>query len=177
MRPHITDADCQIVLSVVRRRTKPLTVFLTGITFTAIGTVWLGVAILLGVLNQQGIQPLKEQDIFLRALFAPLLAWVFGRIIKKYFPRKRPFEYLKECPPLVGSPLNDSFPSLHAASTVAFCTALFLMHHPFAVGVGIWAILVSFSRLYLGVHFLSDILAGIFLGTLCGSLVWIAAQS
>jgi undecaprenyl-diphosphatase len=79
---------------------------------------------------------------------------------------------MENFPALTHSPLDDSFPSLHAASSFSFASALFFLHHPYAPYALAWAPLVAFSRLYLGVHYLSDLVGGIVIGVLCGALVY-----
>ncbi len=67
------------------------------------------------------------------------------------------------------------FVSSHAANFFAICTFAYLALKPYynrmwlLFGV---AILVSFSRLYLGVHYLSDLIGGVVLGTLFAWLVY-----
>mgnify|MGYP001595285676 CR=1 FL=1 len=168
----ITAIDCKVMLLVARQRTNFLTLFLKLVTYSALGRAWFGVAITLNLLDQRGIQVVKDQTIFLNALLAPLATWLLGLIIKIYFKRRRPFQFMPNFSPLVKSPIDDSFPSLHAASTTAFFVALIILNHPLAPWVGLWSALASFSRLYLGVHFLSDILGGTLLGVLCARLIF-----
>lgn len=166
----IAELDCNIMLWIARKRTPSLVLFFKLMTYSAIGRVWFVFAIILNALNYLDIQLIEQQTVFLKALLAPLATWILGKMIKKYFKRKRPFQCIPNYTSLVKSPLNDSFLSLHAGSTFSLFTSLLILQHPLAYWIGIWAILVSFSRLYLGVHFLSDILAGILLGILCGSI-------
>jgi undecaprenyl-diphosphatase len=62
-----------------------------------------------------------------------------------------------------------SFPSGHAAR-VAMLSVLAFPSHLFVLGIvlTVWALLVCLARIWMGVHYLSDILAGIFLGILFG---------
>lgn len=65
-----------------------------------------------------------------------------------------------------------SFPSGHAART-AMLTTIALLCGQVWLGIllAIWALLVSLARVWMGVHYLSDILAGILLGILAGTIV------
>ena len=65
------------------------------------------------------------------------------------------------------------FPSSHAANT--FCVAVFLiliLRKPWTRWLLLWAAVVSYSRIYLGVHYPGDVLTGAALGTLFGALTY-----
>lgn len=66
------------------------------------------------------------------------------------------------------------FPSCHAANSTAFavCSALLLRDRRFTAIITTWALLVSYSRVYLGVHYPGDILGGILAGCLAGALCY-----
>ncbi|GAB3548893.1 phosphatase PAP2 family protein [Spirosoma fluminis] len=69
------------------------------------------------------------------------------------------------------------FASSHAANTFALATGLWLLvgkQHPSAKWVYLWAVLVAYSRIYVGAHYPLDILAGAGIGTLAALLcVWV----
>lgn len=63
------------------------------------------------------------------------------------------------------------FISGHATFAFAFAmfTTLLFRYRPFGITIYIWAMIMAYSRVYLGVHFITDILAGAIAGTLIGS--------
>lgn len=66
------------------------------------------------------------------------------------------------------------FISSHAANAFGFATFLSLLmrHKLVTITLLIWAILMAYSRIYLGVHFISDIIPGAIAGTVFGYLVY-----
>lgn len=101
-----------------------------------------------------------------------LLTVIVTTILKETIERPRPFTTLADLHPLVAHPTSFSFPSGH--SSAAFAGAVIVGYYikkwiiP-AYGV---AVLIAFSRLYVGVHYPSDIIVGSIIGIL-GSVVTI----
>lgn len=158
-------------------RVRPLSYVLVGLTYTATARAWFSIAILLTVLQVFGIEILRNQPIFLKALFAPFLAWVVGFFIKKVVSRSRPAVKLDDYVTVIEAPSCKSFPSSHSSSSSSFFFALLVLGHPWAPVAGFWAFLIAFSRYYLGVHFPTDILGGSILGVLCASIVTFVIQA
>ncbi|MBQ8514949.1 MAG: phosphatase PAP2 family protein [Ruminococcus sp.] len=86
-------------------------------------------------------------------------------LLKYLVARKRPFDKLKQIRPLIKPPKDWSFPSGHTTSSVS---ASLLMLCGLPVYVGIPAVfvgwMIAFSRMYVGVHYPSDILGGVVMG-------------
>jgi membrane-associated phospholipid phosphatase len=72
---------------------------------------------------------------------------------------------------LVSVPASTSFPSGHAATAFAAATAVGMLHPRFRAPLLVLAGMVALSRVYLGVHFWSDVLVGSLLGVAIGLVV------
>lgn len=100
--------------------------------------------------------------------FGPLVvglfaAFVIDNIIYTYYKEKRPVE-LKNTKILIPIPKNPSFPSRHASLLFGISFYLLFYNIPLAVAFIICSCLVGISRVFCGVHWFRDILAGIFVG-------------
>lgn len=103
------------------------------------------------------------------------LALIFGLIIgngflKNVFFRTRPYDvpgYEAMRDSLLVEKLHDgSFPSGHTLASFEAAVAIFMYRKPLGTSALVLAFLIAFSRLYLFVHFPSDVIAGMILGTL-----------
>lgn len=112
--------------------------------------------------------------------YAAVLSLIFGVIVtnlllKNIVARPRPFAEIEALIPLIAKPTDFSFPSGHTTASFAVALVMFRML-PKKIGIPavVLAALVAFSRLYLGVHYPTDVLAG-FVVALMGSTVavWI----
>ncbi|MGN0699203.1 MAG: phosphatase PAP2 family protein [Ruminiclostridium sp.] len=102
-------------------------------------------------------------------LGATLAVLLFGELILKHLIRRpRPFVINGAIELIIKAPSGFSFPSCHTAICVAMATAIFLFHKRLGIIAYIYAALVAFSRMYLYVHYPSDIIGGIALGIGCG---------
>ena len=89
-------------------------------------------------------------------------------ILKPLVDRARPFSLVPIEQMLIAAPLDPSFPSGHTGAAFAVVSALYFAKNKLWLPVGILAVLISFSRLYLYVHYPSDVFAGILLGIAAG---------
>ena len=84
--------------------------------------------------------------------------------MKTAFARPRPYVTYPDLRTPRGPAPMDSFPSGHAATAFAGATAIALEQPAWAVPAYGWAALVGYSRMYTGVHYPSDVLAGAAVG-------------
>ncbi len=94
------------------------------------------------------------------ALIILPLTLLANRLIRALVGRQRPFEVIEGLVPLVSHSPGNSFPSNHAAASFAVSFFIYFINPRFGVLFFFLSFLVSVSRLYAGLHFPSDVLAG-----------------
>jgi membrane-associated phospholipid phosphatase len=123
--------------------------------------LWMGLS---GVMIASGDKPARRAAA--RGLASIAVASLLANQVgKRALPRRRP--NLDNVPTRRIAwhvPISSSFPSGHSASAAAFAVATAVECPPLAIPVGVLAGAVMFSRVYTGVHYVSDVLAGATLG-------------
>jgi membrane-associated phospholipid phosphatase len=126
--------------------------------------------ILLGIAWGRGSK--KWARVFLAMLIAMALAGLAGHVIKRAIPRARPSvkSELRWGGPRFSSKYH-SFPSGHVGASTAFFATLFFARRRIGLACLPIPILIAFSRMYIGAHYLSDVVCAAILGVLCALLV------
>jgi len=128
------------------------------------GFIWILIAALL-------MSNKKYRNIGFMALGALMLSTILCEgILKHVVQRIRPSAYIPAVNLLISKPLSYSFPSGHAASSFAAAGVLVKYFKSYALEFFSLAFLIAFSRLYLYVHYPTDVLAGIILGLICSKI-------
>lgn len=98
---------------------------------------------------------------------AGVLGWVAAQAMKPLVRRPRPYQ-ADQVVRLVVEPSGASWPSGHVAVAAGMAGALApRLPAEGKVGAGALSVLVALSRIYVGVHYLSDVVAGVGIGVLC----------
>jgi len=100
-----------------------------------------------------------------RAFVATALGWIGNAVIGWLWLRPRPFAELSDVVKLIGKPMTQkSFPSDHATAAFALAFSVAFLRPGFGLIMLILALQVAFGRVFVGVHYPSDVLAGCLVG-------------
>lgn len=90
-------------------------------------------------------------------------------ILKNAIARTRPYEVVEGLRLIIGRQSDYSFPSGHTTAGFSVASVIFMeTRRRIGVPVVILALMIALSRLYVGVHYPTDVLVGIISGTLIG---------
>ena len=129
------------------------------------GIIWIILTVLLLIIPKTR----KTGVIMMAALLVDVL--LCNVLIKNLVARTRPFDVNTAVQLLVAKPRDYSFPSGHTAASFASVTALYLAGEKKIWKVAlVLAVLIALSRLYLYVHYPTDIIGGVVFGSLSGYL-------
>jgi membrane-associated phospholipid phosphatase len=124
--------------------------------------VWLAIGVVGQALDARQRRGWRRATVTVAGVYA------LNTAIKLSVRRQRP--HLPGLPQLASTPTQFSFPSAHASTSFAGALCYSRLGLP-ALPLYTLAVGLSISRLYLGVHFPSDVLAGAMLGTAVGGCV------
>lgn len=132
-----------------------------------VGFIWITIAVFL-ILDK------PYRAVGNAVILTLIVSTIIGEGIVKHIVRRvRPCNYQNTINLLIAKPMSYSFPSGHTVSSFAVAEILSMYFNQYKlIFIGI-ALLIAFSRLYLNVHYPSDIISGIIIGILCSKLVLI----
>jgi undecaprenyl-diphosphatase len=159
--------DELILFRVLCIRTEFLNRFMCFVTSLGnCSKIWIVVALILGITQHYTIAVTMLIALIITAIGNNL-------IIKSLCMRKRPCDKYTQVQTFIKRPIGSSFPSGHSATS--FACAIALAHFSLALGIPglILASFIAVSRVYLFVHFPSDVIIGCISGMTFG---WIGIQ-
>ena len=126
------------------------------------GIIWIIAAVLLLIFK-------KSRKTGFSVALALITGLIIGTLIlKNLVGRARPYEFNEGVEILVARLSDYSFPSGHTLASFEAATVLLIRDKRLGIPALVLAVAIAFSRLYLYVHYPTDVLAGIVLGVLIG---------
>jgi undecaprenyl-diphosphatase len=135
------------------------------------GFLWIVIGFLLLLIKQY-------QKCGFTLLCAYKLSTYLGEtVIKPLIGRVRPCNRFPDIPLLIHAPHSPSFPSGHTMVGFSCATVIFYFDRRLGILSYIIAFSIAFSRLYLFVHYPTDVLGGIYYGVLCAWLLLLGMRT
>jgi undecaprenyl-diphosphatase len=154
---------------VVQHRSEPFdTIFVWLSRAGTSGLIWVVISIVVGLAY-------RRYPLFGLTLLTVVVADTTNYLLKELFDRPRPTSRFTEPEPLLRPPSSDSFPSGHAATSFAAATVIAAAAPKLRIPLYVLAALIAWSRVYVGVHYPLDAIAGALYGLAVG-LVLVRAQ-
>ncbi|HCR83150.1 phosphatase PAP2 family protein [Muricomes intestini] len=135
----------------------PFWIFITSLGNK--GWFWLAVSALMLI-------PRRTRKIGIMALLALSIGFLITNLaLKNLVARIRPYETVEGLKLLIARQSDFSFPSGHACASFAAASVYFRkLPQKWGISAVVLAALIAFSRLYVGVHYPTDVLAGAVIG-------------
>ncbi len=111
----------------------------------------------------------KYWKMVLEAVIAAVVTrFVIAEIIRAFYFRARPFVSYQVNQLINYNSLEASFPSGHACFYFALSTIIYFYNKKLGIAFYVFSLLIVFSRVFVGIHWPSDILAGAIIGIIMG---------
>ena len=163
----ITSWDFSILEAIEGIRNEVLTFILRIFTYMGeAGWFWILLCIVLLIIP-------KTRKIGIYAAAALAIQFLLGEVLTKNLVcRDRPFIQHPDIDTIIKHPSGYSFPSGHTSSSISVALSVFFHNKKLGAPLIVIAIIIIFSRLYFEVHFPTDIIGGLILGTAMAIIVY-----
>ncbi|MFF4347082.1 bifunctional phosphatase PAP2/diacylglycerol kinase family protein [Streptomyces sp. NPDC001530] len=162
LRDRLLAADCRLFEAVAARHWPGCDRLLPRLSRSANhGTLWFATATALAATRTPRARRAAARGLASLTLASATINTLGKRSIRRPRPVLTPVPLIRQ---LKRQPITTSFPSGHAASAAAFATGVALESRGWGAAIAPLATAVALSRVYTGVHFPSDVLAGAALG-------------
>ena len=108
----------------------------------------------------------------LRLVSRSAVALVVGTLVRKLIDRPRPYTALGFTPLFPKDKTGQSMPSRHCFSAAAIAGTAWYVLPPLGAVLAVLGVLIAISRVVTGVHYISDVLAGLAFGSVFAVLGW-----
>lgn len=138
---------------------------------TTSGIIWIVLGIVLTCVK-------KTRVVGIIVLMALAIGFLSGDVMLKHLvQRPRPFTVNTDIQLLIKQPSGASFPSTHSTLAAAVTTVLLVKKRALGFCALALTVCIAFSRLYLYVHYPTDVLCGLLLGVLSGVVALLIAKA
>ena len=169
----ISDLDISILRFIYYNRVPGLDKILYFISYFA---TYINIGLLLTILAVSLIKKSRPlRIVFYKMVVVMVIAALMSTMLKSLISRERPFVSYPDIVKLSEAG-NASFPSGHTLEgfAVAVAFSILIPKKKFYIPVFMWASVVAYSRMALGVHYPSDVLGGMIIGSFIGWIVpWV----
>jgi undecaprenyl-diphosphatase len=160
----LADLDSDLFTWVVEHRAAPFDVLFVALSVAGqAGLVWIALAPVLALR--------ARRPVLFTTLVTAATVWtadILAIALKGAAGRERPYEVIPAADPLLRWDVSSSLPSGHAATSAAGAVILAFLLGRYGLPLALLAMAIGFSRVYIGVHYPLDVLAGAAIGIAVG---------
>lgn len=114
----------------------------------------------------------KDRIMIICASLSFVMSEILGKLAGVLHSNKQPFAVLPDVNQLIEKAVDNSFPSDHTILFFSFCITFAIFHKKTGFIWILLACLVGFSRIWVGVHYPADVIAGAMISTLTAFLIY-----